>query len=188
MPRGGVRCVPGCTCRKHSPAPKASSEAERRERLRAASKRFYSANAEKRREYARRYREEHPDWVRARNDPEYKARYHLKSKYGITPEQRDELIAAQGGCCYLCDDPLVEGAIHVDHDHACCPAKSRSCGNCIRGLACQKCNQGIGQFGDDPERMRRAADRLEKANAAAIRGRSGPVRPTQEMLPFGQVA
>ena len=51
----------------------------------------------------------------------------------------------------------------VDHDHSCCPG-SKTCGKCLRGLACQKCNQGIGQFGDDPDRMRRVADNLEAAN------------------------
>lgn len=72
----------------------------------------------------------------------------------------------QQGCCYLCNEPLdmeAYRAVHVDHDHSCCRGQ-KSCGTCIRGLACQKCNQGIGQFGDDPERMRRVADNLEMAN------------------------
>jgi hypothetical protein len=28
----------------------------------------------------------------------------------------------------------------VDHDHACCQKKNRSCGKCIRGLLCHTCN------------------------------------------------
>lgn len=111
---------------------------------------------------------------RLASDPDYLARvresnrekgrgYSMKHKYGITLEQWGERFTAQEECCYLCSEPLVEGSIHVDHDHACCRGK-RSCGTCIRGLACQKCNQGIGQFGDDPERMRRVADNLEMAD------------------------
>ena len=60
----------------------------------------------------------------------------------------------------------------------CCRGE-RSCGTCIRGLACQRCNYGISQFGDDPERMRRVADNLEMANRALRAGRSQP-----QQLPF----
>lgn len=76
------------------------------------------------------------------------------------------MAEAQMGCCYLCGEPLpVEPRkVHVDHDHSCCRG-SRSCGTCIRGLACEACNTGVGMFGDDPDRMRRVADSLEMANA-----------------------
>lgn len=91
--------------------------------------------------------------------------YAIKSKYGITLEQWDDLFSQQDGKCYLCADRLpVESDICIDHDHACCSGK-KSCGKCIRGLACRWCNQGLGQFRDDPERMRRAADALELANS-----------------------
>lgn len=103
---------------------------------------------------------------RFRQDPEQKREqqrgYGLKHRFGITVEQWERLLEEQDGKCYLCNEQMA-GSPHLDHDHSCCPGK-RSCESCIRGLACQKCNQGIGQFGDDPDRMRRVADNLEKAN------------------------
>lgn len=118
------------------------------------------------------------------NDPEYVAqnkersrlhgrRYHIKSKFGITLDQWDQMLRDQSGRCFLCENPLRAGRtdIHVDHNHACCPGR-KSCGKCIRGLACQKCNQGIGQFGDDPMLLRKVAQNLELATAAML-SRSG---------------
>jgi hypothetical protein len=107
--------------------------------------------------------------------------YGLKYRHGITVEQWDRLLEEQEGKCYLCNEEMSSNP-HLDHDHSCCPGK-RACGKCVRGLACQKCNQGIGQFGDDPERMRRVADNLEKANQI-LRDRSvEKTLPNPEMVP-----
>lgn len=86
----------------------------------------------------------------------------LKEKSNLTPEQYEEMLAQQGGTCAICGgtDPAgrwgAYGRFHVDHDHACCPGKS-SCGRCIRGLLCGKCNIGLGSFGDDPQVLVAAA-------------------------------
>lgn len=51
-----------------------------------------------------------------------------------------ERFHAQGGVCAICKQPPAEGkALVWDHDHACCPGHS-SCGLCIRGLLCSRCN------------------------------------------------
>lgn len=81
--------------------------------------------------------------------------------YGLTGEMFAALLADQGDRCAICrtDDPGDQW--HVDHDHACCPGKRRSCGQCVRGLLCRSCNWGLGHFRDDPDRLRAAAAYLE---------------------------
>lgn len=117
-------------------------------------------------ETVRRWREAHPEENKERarrNGQKYRDKY----LYGLSPERRTEMLAKQDGRCYLCDEPLDLDSprkIHVDHDHSCCRG-ARSCGRCIRGLACEPCNKGIGAFGDDPDRMKRVADRLAAANS-----------------------
>jgi hypothetical protein len=133
---------------KHTP----EQQAEARERRLARG-----------REYMRTKRQEEPTRFRASATPEKQRQYWLKHRHGITAERWEEMYLAQDGRCYLCEDAIDRSGMHLDHDHACCPG-NRACGVCVRGLACQLCNQGIGQFGDDPDRMRRVADNLERAN------------------------
>jgi hypothetical protein len=46
---------------------------------------------------------------------------------------------------YVCHEPFEDGQlIHVDHDHARCRGKNRSCGECVRGLLCHACNVALG--------------------------------------------
>jgi len=77
--------------------------------------------------------------------------------YGLTLEQLDQMLMAQGMKCAICERPLEK--YHVDHDHACCNVKSpkRTCGNCIRGLLCAGCNGLLGRFEDQGWRDRAEA-------------------------------
>ncbi|RFU87072.1 recombination endonuclease VII [Streptomyces triticagri] len=74
---------------------------------------------------------------------------HLKSQYGMTEAERDELIAAQKGLCVIC---LKAPAVHVDHDH--------ETGR-VRGVLCFNCNSALGKLGDDPDALTRAISYLE---------------------------
>ena len=89
--------------------------------------------------------------------------YRIEWQYGLTPPQYDEMLRSQGGTCALCDrpEPGGKGAFHVDHDHACCPGK-KTCGECVRGLLCTKCNAAIGFFEDNPELMRKAINYVSR--------------------------
>lgn len=88
------------------------------------------------------------------------------SKYGLTVDQLKLLYVSQQGMCAICGgQPLGSHRyLSVDHDHSCCPGV-KSCGLCVRGLLCSKCNQGIGSLEDSPERLRKAADYLERTQA-----------------------
>lgn len=90
----------------------------------------------------------------------------LLMRYGLMPKQYEAKLAAQGGVCAICKQPetrLHRGngpllSLAVDHDHRCCQGKT-SCGRCVRGLLCDRCN--VGRFPDDPALLRAAADYFE---------------------------
>ncbi|MFY1687280.1 endonuclease domain-containing protein [Plantactinospora sp. WMMB782] len=74
-------------------------------------------------------------------------RDNLAARYSITIEQYAALLAHQGYVCAFCQGAKGRNgkALHVDHDHACCPypegrGSLRSCGRCVRGLLCSRCN------------------------------------------------
>jgi len=135
---------------------------------RIRARRWRAANPEKSREQARRYSaKRRAQGKKDARSPAQAFDYMLKRKYGLSADQWGRLLAEQGGLCYLCSEPVdLENKrnIHVDHDHSCCPGDT-SCGRCVRGLACACCNVGVAMFGDDPDRMERAAARLRVANA-----------------------
>lgn len=79
-------------------------------------------------------------------------REHLLTRYGITPEEYDSLLAEQEGRCRICE--AERALLHVDHDHET---------NEVRGLLCGNCNRGLGIFSDDPARLRAAARYLEES-------------------------
>jgi Recombination endonuclease VII len=82
----------------------------------------------------------------------------LKTKYGITQEQYDDMFRAQGGVCAICKEEeirFVRGTLAnlaVDHCH-----KTGK----IRGLLCNLCNQGIARFKDSVEFLKSAISYLE---------------------------
>lgn len=103
-------------------------------------------------------RESHARVGRKTNTP-YKRKHRLKSKYGITEEQYAEMYAQQHGRCAICYEE--EKVMAVDHNHMCCPGKS-SCGKCVRGLLCNRCNVGIGMLADSQAYLFAAVTYLER--------------------------
>jgi hypothetical protein len=88
-------------------------------------------------------------------------RCNIVRRMSITANEYDAMLETQGGVCAICARPPLGKSLGVDHDHACCPGAG-SCGKCIRGLLCDDCNNGIGRFSDDIDRLKRAIDYLSK--------------------------
>jgi hypothetical protein len=116
----------------------------------------YRADPRPARERARRWQEDNPE-RHAANQARYRAdgrkarsnrRSHLKRKFGITLEDYDAMLAAQGGLCAICRRPPTAGiSLHVDHDHE---TGTR------RGLLCFRCNNALGDLGDSIETLQTA--------------------------------
>ena len=70
-------------------------------------------------------------------------------RYKLTKRQIAQIRAAQGDRCAICGDADPR---HLDHDHD----SGRT-----RQLLCQRCNQGLGLFRDDPALLHTAAFYVE---------------------------
>lgn len=77
-------------------------------------------------------------------------RHHFQKNYGLSIEQRDAILKLQSGKCAICQDSETENNyLQIDHDHNCCPT-AKTCGNCVRGLICSRCNRALGMLDDNP--------------------------------------
>jgi len=102
----------------------------------------------------RNRRAENPKKIRARVQKSY-----LKNTFGMTVQDRDSMIAAQGGKCAICQDVFISSFhTHIDHAHGSDPV-------IVRGILCSRCNTGLGHFKDSPERILRAVQYLQKFQA-----------------------
>lgn len=85
-------------------------------------------------------------------------------KYGWTVEDYEEQLKKQNGVCAICEQVPDSGPYKdfvIDHDH--------NTGT-VRGLLCNKCNNGLGLLGDDVTGLRRALSYLEETNGSAYLG------------------
>jgi hypothetical protein len=82
----------------------------------------------------------------------------LKKKYGISMQTWREIREAQGGKCGLCGDPIGDKPghnTHLDHCHET---------GTVRGILCNRCNTGLGAFGDNISNLEAAIRYLNEAN------------------------
>jgi len=117
--------------------------AEVRRGRRAARKHF--ENARRRRRWA--------------TDQDFRDK-HRARRYGLTLQDYRAILERQGNACGICKAPAKP--LCIDHCHA--TGK-------VRGFLCRECNLGLGNYRDDPARMRAAAVYLEAARNPAPRGR-----------------
>jgi hypothetical protein len=110
-------------------------------------------------------------WRAARKaaDPEGWKRYvkdtALRSTYGISLQDWEDMYDAQHGRCAICLESFGDEQPHVDHS-----AKTGQ----VRGLLCRLCNVGVGHFRENPNYLRRAITYLieapsEQPDAEAIK-------------------
>ena len=95
-------------------------------------------------------------------DPQKKRNTMLKSKYGITIEQFNELLEYQGGGCAICGaavDQHEDRSLPVDHDE--------ETGE-VRGILCSHCNRAIGLFEHNIDMVQSAIDYLKNPHARDI--------------------
>lgn len=85
------------------------------------------------------------------------------------------MLEAQGGVCAICgtDTRLV-----IDHDHGCCSSSpdqpTKTCGLCVRGLVCYRCNLALGMVeAIGPASLVRALRYIDGHNARGV-GLGGP--------------
>ncbi|MFP5317536.1 MAG: endonuclease VII domain-containing protein [Acidimicrobiia bacterium] len=131
----------------------------------AAKAARYQANPGPARARAQQWRIDNPERY-ASNQADFRAsgrkaiadrKSHLKRNYGLTIEQYEAMLLAQGGGCGICRrTPRPDISLHVDHDHA---------SGAIRGILCFKCNNALGDFEDDPVLLRRALAYVERQGA-----------------------
>jgi hypothetical protein len=130
---------------------RAAWKRDNREAMRAYQRAWTERNPTAQRDKKRAWRARHPEKNKEHN------RWRTVRAFGLTIGDYHALLAAQGGTCAICgsiDPRNGKGRFAVDHDH--------HTGK-VRGLLCMHCNAALGLLGDDPARLRAAADYLEHA-------------------------
>ncbi len=134
----------------------------------ARARAYYRKNKAKIRAYYKIYDKVNSEKIKVRKRGRYQENkplhrsYQLKSKYGLTVDQFDALLAKQENRCGICSkhfttitgDRKSNGQMKpvVDHDHA---------NGRVRGLLCQRCNSGLGMFDDSVSTIVNAGCYLE---------------------------
>lgn len=92
-------------------------------------------------------------------------KWHIKTKYGISTERAEAILADQGGKCPVCEmtisftfDRVERSAAHIDHNHVT---------GSIRGILCSSCNTAIGKLKDSEMVLWRAILYLRQHRAQA---------------------
>lgn len=85
----------------------------------------------------------------------------LRSRYRLTMNDLQVLIEKSGNKCAICEKGFTSRTdMHIDHNHNCCNSEF-TCGNCVRGLLCGKCNAMLGMANDSLQILWRAIEYLK---------------------------
>jgi hypothetical protein len=75
------------------------------------------------------------------------------AKHGLSLEDYERILSAQGGRCAICRSERID--LRIDHDHV---------GGRVRGILCNGCNTGIGMFSENIDALANAIAYLLEAN------------------------
>jgi len=158
--------------KSHREQIKAAREANR-ETESARAKAWYEANKEHVLAYRKAYYKRNKEVMAARNKARYDANkdaecasarawHHANKgrKYGITPSEYSEMLAACNGRC-PCRKTLFSKILGtqpcIDHSH-----KLGHVREAVRGIVCHRCNFVLGHASDDPKSLHACARYLER--------------------------
>jgi len=82
----------------------------------------------------------------------------FKKIYNLQKEEFFALLVKQDNKCAICLIELNNKNQHIDHCHAT---------NKVRGILCSRCNQGLGLFSENKEKLQNAIKYLERHNVSA---------------------
>ena len=117
---------------------------ENAEKAKRASKNWYFKNKSRARENNRKWLHKHK---------EERNRYDYEKKYGITYEEREQILVNQNRKCKICKKLLINSKdCHTDHNH-----KTGK----IRGMLCGNCNLLLGNAFENIEILKEAIKYLE---------------------------
>ena len=116
---------------------------------------YSKKNPQIRKEIYRRHKEKYPFANKERRKKYYLKNkdgavfdYTLRKEYGISLEKYNEMIILQNNLCAICCKPESrKKRLSVDHCH-----KTGK----VRGLLCDKCNNGIARFNEDIQVLKNA--------------------------------
>lgn len=119
-------------------------------RNREISRLYYVKNKERQRAYYKANKIEIAKKVKARHDkdPERVIDIRLRSWYGTSKIEYDQMHKKQRGTCKICK---TKTKLVVDHDHQT---------NIVRGLLCSLCNKGLGLFRENKKSLKSAVNYL----------------------------
>ena len=129
---------------------------ENRERLNAEDRARWPERREKQNARKQQLRLTRPKEEQQRLDSEHQ----FRKRYRKSIAWYDEKLAAQNNHCALCSAIPHKKRLHIDHNHACCEGIN-SCGDCVRGLLCSRCNMAVGFL----EELLAQGDWIDRAKA-----------------------
>lgn len=118
------------------------------DKVKEIQRRSYERNHHKHKPKILQWRKEHPE-----NCKQYYLRRNIV-RMGLTPEEFDNKLSEQNGVCAICGGVNPNGRrLFIDHNHDT---------GVIRGLLCNHCNNGIGNFQENIEFLNSAISYLKE--------------------------